>query len=82
MQELGRRDGEVRGLQVEERGLARGVIVAQRGPRLIAPLDSAVAGLQAEVLLARRQGEALAQELESPATPARWVPASCASARA
>lgn len=73
---MSRRDDEVRRLQLEERGLARGVIVAQRAPRLIAPLDRAVAGLQAEVLLARRQWEALALELESPANPARWGHAS------
>ena len=47
------------------------VIIAQRRPLVIPGLDSRVAQLQADILTARRQWQALAAELESTADPER-----------
>jgi len=47
------------------------VIIVQRRPLVIPGLDGRVAGLQADILIARRRWQALALEIESTSKPER-----------
>lgn len=70
--ELVAREGEIRMLRIQLGEAKRAVEVTRRQLPAVPGLDTDIAGLQASLLEARRQREALSAALEDPENTSRW----------